>query len=342
MKKALGWVMRAKREVATVTFDYDETILGPRDIAVRTDFTAVSPGTECANYLALDPDVLTPGKWCTYPWTPGYAGVGTVIGLGAAVSQYQVGDRVVGQLQHRSYQTVSVDGLVVPAHPEVALQHAAYTRLLGIAMTTLQWLRHDPLGVAGVWGLGTIGNFVAQFLHSAGYRVIGIDPVSARRDLVVRCGIREMLDPGGADFAGQIQQRTGGEGLDVAVDTTGRAASTVTIPALVRWRGQMILMTHWRSQPLIDASPLIRDVFCKGITLQGAHDSSPGGDPWTDAAVLYRRKMRRIQHHLAAGQLRVGPMISHVVSPTQCKEVYEGLTLEPAKWWGVVVDWSQA
>jgi hypothetical protein len=60
MQKAKRWMMREQRHVALEEFDCDMTSLKPREIAVRADFTAISPGTECANYLALDPDVLKP------------------------------------------------------------------------------------------------------------------------------------------------------------------------------------------------------------------------------------------------------------------------------------------
>ncbi|MBI4024072.1 MAG: hypothetical protein HY360_03770 [Verrucomicrobia bacterium] len=56
--------MREKRHVALEEFDCDKTALKPREIAVRVDFSAIRPGPECANYLALNPDVYRPGKWC--------------------------------------------------------------------------------------------------------------------------------------------------------------------------------------------------------------------------------------------------------------------------------------
>ncbi|HVF10169.1 MAG TPA: zinc-binding dehydrogenase [Abditibacteriaceae bacterium] len=342
MQKAKRWVMRAKQDVILETYDFDETQLKPREVAVRVDWTAVSPGTECANYLALDPDVWRADSWCPYPWHAGYAGVGHVMAAGTEVTEYAVGDRVVGGMTHGTHWRGDVDQLMIPAHPAVAPEHAAYTQIIAICVTALQVLDKsvDAFETAGVWGQGTIGNLTAQVLQRAGYRVVGIDPLAQRRELAQQCGIREVLDPAATDFAAQVAEITHGDGFDVGVDTTGAAPVTIHIPQYLRLRGQLVLMTHWRSQPVIDASPFIHTVFWNGITVHGAHTRTPGREPWGDWLALQRRKWTKIQHELATGGIAVEPLISHRVRPDACKDVYEGLCFNQAQWWGVAVDWS--
>lgn len=339
MHKAKRWVMRSKRDVALEEFDYDTTTLQPREIAVRVEFTVISPGTECANYQALDHAVNTPGSWCAYPSRPGYAGLGRVIGVGSAVAEHEIGDTVLGPFRHATHHTVNVDQFVGPAHPAVKPEHAAHTRLISIAMTALQVLRNDPFMTAGVWGQGMISNLVAQVLRSAGGRVVGIDPLPERRALANRCGIRETLDPNDPKFADKIEEITRGVGFDVTVDTTGHAPTTLGLPSFTRQRGQMVVMTHWRSQPVVDASAFVREFFVKGITIHGAHEGSPYSEPWSNYFVMAQRKFAKIQEQLAAGGIQVAPLISHAVKPHQCKEAYEGLCFDRGNWWGVVVDW---
>lgn len=339
MTKAKRWMMREKQHVALEEFDYDETALEPRHIALRTDFTAISPGTECANYLALDPDVHTPGKWCTYPWQPGYSGIGHVIGVGSAVKEFKVGDSVIATIGHGTHRTIDVDaqGVVVP--PGVNAEHASYITLISIAMTPLQLIRNDALPVVGVWGLGMIGNLCSQLMHRAGGRVVGVDPLPERRALAEKCGIRETLDPTDPKFADRVNDITRGDGFDITIDTTGHAPTTLSMPEFTRRRGQLVLMTHWRSQPTLDASLFMRNLFWRGITFRGAHAISPACEPWINGAEMQRRKWRKILHELATGGLQIEPLISHRIKPTQCKEAYEGLCFDRAKWWGVVVDW---
>ncbi len=139
----------------------------------------------------------------------------------------------------------------------------------------------------------------------------------------------------------RVNELTGGEGFDITVDTTGHAPTTLAMPGFTRVRGQMVLMTHWRSQPALDATDFIRELLCRGVTLHGAHEVAPGMAAGVDKNALQRRKWMKIQHELATGGVRVAPLISQIVKPPQCREVYEGLSFGRAKWWGVVVDWRE-
>lgn len=341
--KAKRWVMRDKRDVVLEEYELRDVKLKPLEIGIEVDYTAVSPGTECANYLALDPDVYDPDSWCAYPWQAGYSGTGRVTAIGSKVKGFEVGDRVVGAIPHGTHWRMNSEGQVALANPEVAPEYSAYTLIIAICTTALQVLRNDqldPFKTAGIWGQGTIGNITAQILQAAGYRVVGIDPVEQRRNLSQACGIGAVLDPTRPDFAAQAEEMTHGHGLDVAVDTTGQAAVTVDIPKHIRMRGEMVLMTHWRSQPQVDASPFIHQVFWNGLTVHGAHMRAPGHEPWSYWEALQRRKFVKIQQELASGRINVAPLISHRVRPEQCREVYEGLCFDQAHWWGAVVDWQ--
>jgi len=338
MTHAKRWRMLAKEKIVIEDFDPNEKPLQPREIRIRSHFTAISPGTECANYLALDPDVNIPGKWCSYPWMPGYSGCGEVIELGSAVKNYKVGDMVVGFVPHATHCTCPVDD-VIPLDPRLAPELATYLRLLSIAYTPLIVMRQEALPAVGVWGLGMIGNLVAQLLRRSGGRVIGIDPVPERRALAERCGIAETLDPTVPKFREKLTEMLGGAELDIAVEATGHAPTTLSLPSFIRVRGQMILMTSWRSQPVVDANDFILNILCRGISLHGAHECAPGWEIGIDEAALKRRKYLKLQHELVAGNLAIEPLISHRIKPAQAKEAYDGLSFDRSKWWGVVVDW---
>jgi 2-desacetyl-2-hydroxyethyl bacteriochlorophyllide A dehydrogenase len=339
METAQRWLFRGRQDVVCEEISFDPSRLGPREVAVRTEFTVISAGTECAYYLGNDPRALQPGQWGAYPWNPGYTGIGRVLAVGAEVGDYRAGERVVGRFPHRSHTVIEAGDRIAPAHPDVKPEHAAWIGILSICMTPMQMLRNDPLPSVGVWGQGIIGNLVGQLLRRAGGRVVGIDPLAARRQLSRRCGIRDTLDPSDARFAGAVNDLTRGEGFDIGIDTTGAAAVTLSVPAQIRRRGQMVLMTHWRSQPVVDASEFIEQIFRKGIELHGAHETAPHSEPWSRPGVAQQRNWRKLQHELATGGLAIDPLISHVIKPGQCKQAYDGLCFDREHWWGVVVDW---
>jgi len=342
MSNAKRWMIREKRQIILETDPTDYASPGPREIIVRIDFTAISAGTEGANYQALDPNVYTPGSWCAYPWHPGYAGVGRVVARGADVKEYEVGDRVVGVMRHGTHWRTDVDDYITRARDDVPAEQLPYVRILSICMTAAEVLTNDPLGIAGVWGQGMVGNMTAQILQRAGFRVIAIDPLAARRAMSVRCGLRETLDPFAPDFADQIKQMTGGRGLDVVVDAIGHAPTTIGLPEFVRHAGQLVIMTHWRSQAAIDASPLISGIFTKNLQVHGALETGRHFETRSHWLALQRRKMDRLQKEMADGTIKIAPLISHVVKPEQCKEAYEGLCFDRDHWTGVTVDWRGA
>src|SRR6266545_1208801 len=65
-----GWVRLEQVEILAP---------GPGEILLRTALSAVSPGTERAFYNRL------PNTHVTYPYTPGYSAVGTVLEVGRGV-----------------------------------------------------------------------------------------------------------------------------------------------------------------------------------------------------------------------------------------------------------------
>ncbi|HEU4754261.1 MAG TPA: hypothetical protein VFU47_14220, partial [Armatimonadota bacterium] len=74
--------------------------LEPAQVLVRMERTIISAGTELANYTGLEPDTRIPGRWCCYPWNPGYGGIGRVAAAGAEVTHLRPGQRVYGTFNH--------------------------------------------------------------------------------------------------------------------------------------------------------------------------------------------------------------------------------------------------
>ena len=78
------WPSRAKVDVET----FELPPIGDDEVLVATECTLISPGTERAFLLGL------PNAQGRYPSRPGYSNIGTVIEVGKAVTNLQVGERV--------------------------------------------------------------------------------------------------------------------------------------------------------------------------------------------------------------------------------------------------------
>ena len=76
-----------------------------------------------------------------------------------------------------------------------------------------------------VLGLGGIGLSVVQGARIAGAaRIVGVDPVAARRHAAKAMGATDCLDPGSEDVQARVREITSGIGVDYAFECAGRAS----------------------------------------------------------------------------------------------------------------------
>lgn len=324
---------------------------GPGQVAVETEFTFISAGTELANYTGLDRSVDVPGSWCAYPWAAGYANVGRIVELGAGVSGYQVGDRVFSSSKHQQIQHLRVyepgamgglpidkmlarvpeglDGAVAAAciMPEIALS----------ALSNTRWRLNDKVGV---WGLGMIGNMAAQLYRLAGCRVIGIDPTASRRQVAISLGIDAVVSPEAAAIRDEVCAMGGDESLDIGVDAVGEAAVIDSIHGHVRKFGQIVLLGSPRREHQTDLTPLLRSVKTRGIKLRGSLQSlipfwpQPGFDQSTMG------NLATVLDLATRGRLQIAPLISHRMPPQDIEIAYRGLLEDKETYTGVALAWQ--
>jgi S-(hydroxymethyl)glutathione dehydrogenase / alcohol dehydrogenase len=101
--------------------------------------------------------------------------------------------------------------------------------VIGCAVQTgvgavLNTARVEPGASVLVLGLGGIGLSIVQGARVAGAsRIIGVDPVAARREAGLRFGATEVLDPGATDVVARAFETTE-VGVDYAFDAVGRAS----------------------------------------------------------------------------------------------------------------------
>src|ERR1700735_4236007 len=91
--------MKALQAVITEPFkvavrEADLPMPGANQMLVRTEFSAVSPGTELAVYTGTHQWLKDPNlpDW-KFPFRPGYSAAGSVVAVGSGVSGWQPGGR---------------------------------------------------------------------------------------------------------------------------------------------------------------------------------------------------------------------------------------------------------
>lgn len=318
----------------------EEGALAPDELLIETEATFISAGTELANYTGREPKVFQPGQWCTYPWKSGYANVGIVQEVGAAVKRVKPGDRVFSYGNHASFVRYNQQRLVIPVPADLDPVVAAASRMAGVATTgiVVSEIRDNPW--VAIFGLGAVGNLAAQTFHLRGCRVIGVDPVEARRKLAEQCGIATTVGGDPAAAHEQIMRLTEGRGAQITVDSVGHSAVVMQALKATASLGQLVILGSPRVPVTGDLTELLSDVHLRWITLRGALEWCVPMYPDVGNRTSQWSKQEMIFDWLRRGELQLEPLISHRLPPTQIKQAYEGLLRQPETFTGVALVWK--
>jgi 3-hydroxyethyl bacteriochlorophyllide a dehydrogenase len=195
---------------------------GPGEVLIRTEFSAVSPGTELRCLAGRQPGM---GAW---PVLPGYqatgrvvrAGVDAKVGEGTAV--YFSGTQRLGGAGrlwggHIAHAVVAA-GDVFPLAPGASLADSALNKLAAIAHHGVRLASPARGETVLVIGLGPIGLLAARLHALAGARVFAMDVASDRVLRARESGLDAHVIQ---ESAAATLARLAPGGVDIVVDTTG-------------------------------------------------------------------------------------------------------------------------
>ena len=180
------------------------------------------------------------------PFTPGIEGAGVIAGIGAAVEEFGIGDRVawIGPAGSYAEYCLVPQKALVPVPDELGLAQAASALIHGM---TAHALAHDVARLTeGSSCLvhaaaGGIGALLCQYAAGLGATVIGTVSSAEKAEVARAAGAHDVVvgyEQNG--FASQVKRLTGGGGVDVVLDGVGRATALESLDCL-RPRGLLVL-----------------------------------------------------------------------------------------------------
>lgn len=333
-------VVTSQNQVELQTAEIDGEDLGPNEILIETEYTYISTGTELANYTGKEPKVFQPGSWCAYPWQSGYANVGIVRAAGERVTQAEPGERVFTYGKHASTIRYNTERLVTPVPENIDPAIAAASRMSGVATTAVIVAQIQGSPWVVIFGLGMVGNLAAQAFRILGCRVIGVDPVEVRRKLAERCGIPYTVGGDAEAVQKGIEEISNGQMGNITVDAVGHSGVVMQALKATAAYGQIILLGTPRVPVRGDLTELLSDAHLRWITIRGALEWCIPMYPVTGNHVSQLSKQQMIFDWIARGELKIEPLISHRLKPSQIKQAYDGLLNEPQTYTGVLLDWG--
>jgi 2-desacetyl-2-hydroxyethyl bacteriochlorophyllide A dehydrogenase len=225
------------------------TTVGPKDVRVRALASGLSAGSELLVYRGLAPADLAPDLPTVegdfkLPIKFGYAIVGAVTEAGPDVTETQVDDLVFAHHPHQTDFVVPADfPLRLPTG--VAAERGVFAANLETAVTVVLD-GHPRLDEATlVVGQGVVGLLVTMLLKRTGARpIIAVDLHDQRRDAAIRAGADHALSPG-AGLASQVEELTGGRGVDVAIEVSGSPDALQSCVETVAFGGTVIVASWY-------------------------------------------------------------------------------------------------
>lgn len=278
------------------------------------------------------------------PLPLGYCNVGIVLAVGAGVTGFSIGDRVVSNGKHAEVVRVPAN-LCARIPDEVSDDAAAFTVIGAIALQGIRLVAPTIGETVVVAGLGLIGLLTAQLLRANGCRVLGLDFDPSRLALARQCGAEVVDLSTGADPVAAALAYSRGRGVDaVLICASTKSNDPVHQAALMcRKRGRIVLVG-------VTGLELSRaDFFEKELSFQVSCSYGPGRyDPqYEDKGFDYpigfvrwteQRNFEAVLDTMATGGLNISPLVSHHFPFDNAESAYQLLgSNEPSL--GILLDY---
>lgn len=299
--------------------EYEEPILRPKQVRIRSTLTAEKHGTTLAIYRGLTPfqtkrydehlKMFVPlseeERRGIYPCHVGNMTTGIIVETGKEVSKFKVGDRVFGYLPARETHTINEDfPFIWKAPPELKDEELV---CIDPATVALMAVREGCVRVGdmvAVFGLGAIGLMVVQMAKIDGaLKVIAVEPIELRLRLAEKYGADHVLNPNTCDVGLEIRRLTDGLGVDVSIETSGSYKALHQAIRATAYGGSIVPVSWYHGDAIgLDLGEEWH--FNRQIMISGARvESEPYRDypRWTRSRVymtvieFFRRKMLTVE-----------------------------------------------
>lgn len=326
-----------------------EEPLGQGEVRLRTLFSGISSGTELTAYRGSNPYlhkrwdqqqrlfVPDPGHASiAYPviaW--GYEEVGEIVELGSGVEDLAVGSVVYGTWGHRSAKVVSADYArqrILPPHVDPLF--GIFSQIGAIALNGVLDSAIRLGETVAVFGLGVVGQLVAQLAALSGGEVVGVDLIPFRLQLARDIGIRTVLDATEAIPAQVVKGLTDGRGADVCIEASGAAPALQEAIRTSAYSSRVVALGFFQDQ----ASGLFLGEEFHHNRINIICSQIGGVAPELKYRWDIQRLVQTFMQLVSRDTLQLLPLITHVVPATEVGDLYSLLDEHPERALQTVID----
>ncbi|KPL72085.1 oxidoreductase [Ornatilinea apprima] len=324
--------------------------LNEKEVRVRTLYSGISAGTEMATYRGSSPFLHK--QWnanvrlflpadapsLTYPQTGwGYEEVGEVIETSPDVTALKVGDIVYGTWGHRTHTVLKEDYAsqrIKPLNLDPVL--AIYSHIGPIALNGILDANIHIGETVAVFGLGVLGQVIAQLAKRSGAQVIGIDLIENRLELAKNLGADYVINPRSESAAEKIKELTHSRGADVCIEVSGSSRALNEAIRAAAYAARVVALGFFQGEA--QGLYLGEEFHHNRIQLICSQIGN------VNPALSHRWDRLRLIHTImdlqAAGVLNLRPVITHVIPFQQAAQGFQILDETPDQALQIVLDFS--
>jgi len=329
--------------------------IGPGEILIRVEACGI-----CHTDLKkIEHNLLEP------PRVYGHETAGVIAAVGAGVTAYQPGERVVAfhhipclncfycarklYAQCQLYKRVGITAGFEPAGGgfaqyvrvmdwivergieripgDVSFERATLVEPLNTCLKAMVQCDPQPSDFVLVMGQGPIGLMFTMLAHRAGARVAATDTIPERIELAGRCGAEFAWDPRQVNLPAEIKKRTDGRGADLVIVAASVPGIAAQAIAASRPGARILVFAQTSSAERIEASGA--DICVGERTVFGSYSASVELQK-ESAALVFSNALpleELISHRLPLVKIRSGFDLALHPGPKSLK-----IIVQPQRW----------
>lgn len=308
----------------------------PTELLVRARVTAISTGTEIRVFRLIPVDeggqFLHANVPFEVPTENGYSMVGDVIGVGADVADFAVGDRVFVPATHRHVAAIAA-ALAIKLPADLPDEQAVFLSIAEVAHLALRRGNPTPGETVAIIGLGVVGLSALAYCRAFGFRTVAIDTVEERLAIARQMGADLVISPAASDFHQQVHSLTDGYGVDLVIEAASVWPAIQLGMDIAAKGAKIVVVARHTDKPAF--SPIGDPYLQKDLTLLVTYGHPPAGQRWDR-----QRSFGLSMTMLANGRLNLAPMITHRLPWRELPAIYQRLDQGDRAIVGVVLGWT--
>lgn len=304
-------------------------------VILKKRYSIISTGTELA--------CLSGGEsWFKMPGVPGYSCVGEIVKTADDVKDFSIGDTVFCYGSHALYEVMPTGGIFLPVPKDIDPKWVPFVRMASIAATALRASTIEWGDTVAVTGQGLVGNMAAQLAKLQGAAVIAIDVLDSRLAVARKCGADLTINSANANVAEEIRRFTGGAMVSTLIEATGVPEVTVQAIDWIGRNGELIFLGSPRGAFETDITPFLNRTHLASfnVTLKGAHEWRYPVNRTPFEKHSLERNSQLIMDLISQKKLMVEPLLTEILSPAGCFDVYRKVRNNKDRYLGILFDWQ--